>query len=155
MGQMTGDLRRALSCAACALTMLIVSDRMARADDREATASRPATITAKPGPPDGFESAGGRRVIIVVTGFHPAKESAVQVVVKATMAGSGEQEIGRFGMFPDQAFTAHDPSQAQRFSLTLPKALESSGPVTLRVYVIPFKGEGKGAAVELGEAEIW
>ena len=154
MGQMTGDLRRALSCAACALILLIVSDRMARADDREATVSRPATITAKPGPPDGRESAGGRRLIIAVRGFRPAKESAVQVVVKAATAGSGEQEIGRFGMFPDQAFNAPDPSQAQRFSLTLPKALQSGGPVTLRVYVVPFKGEGKDASVELGGAEI-
>ncbi|MFO1125563.1 MAG: hypothetical protein U1E25_09960 [Methylocystis sp.] len=154
MGQMAGDIRRALSCAACALTFLIVNDRVAQADDREATVSRPATITAAPGPPDGQESAGGRRLIIAVTGFRPAKESAVQVVVKAMTADSGEQEIGRFGMFPNQAFAAPEPSQAQRFSLTLPKALESSGPVTLRVYVIPFKGEGKGASVELGDAEI-
>jgi hypothetical protein len=50
-----------------------------------------------------------------------------------------EQEIGRFGIFPASAFR---------------KELASGGPIKLNVYLVPSKGEGSGARLEISGAEI-
>ena len=46
------------------------------------------------------------------------------------------------------------PSTLSRWSLQLPKELASGGPVKLNVYLLPTRGEGKGARLEVGGAEI-
>jgi hypothetical protein len=95
------------------------------------------------------------RVIISVTAFRPPHDGAVQAVVKVQRdGGRTEQEIGRFGIFPNAEFKAADPSKAQHFGLPLPKELASGGAVKLNVYLVPFKGEGSGALLEIGGAEI-
>ncbi len=95
------------------------------------------------------------RAIVSVTGLEPPREGGVEVVVKAQDEGSPkEQEIGRFGVFPETAFKARDPSKAKRFGLPLPQELAESKAVTLRVYLVPFRGSGEGALLELGGAEI-
>ncbi len=119
-----------------------------------ATAGSPAVVTATAAPQEGFTSQ-SPRVIVSVTGFEPPREGAVEVVVKAQAEGSqNEQEIGRFAVFPETAFKAPDPSKAKRFGLPLPKELAASKAVTLRVYLVPFRGSGEGARLELGGAEI-
>ena len=108
----------------------------------------------KAAPAEGLTSQ-SPRVIVSVTGFEPPREGGVEVVVKAQAKGSTkEQEIGRFGVFPETAFKAPDPSKAKRFGLPLPPELAASKAVTLRVYLVPFKGNGDGARLELGGAEI-
>jgi hypothetical protein len=92
-------------------------------------------------------------VIISVTAFRPPRDGAIQAVVKAQKDGD-EQEIGRFGIFPNAEFKAADPSKAQRFGLPLPKELARGGAIKLNVYLVPFKGDGSGALMEIGGAEI-
>jgi len=53
-------------------------------------------------------------------------------------------------MFPNAEFKAADPSKAQRFGLPLPKELVSQ----IEWYLVPFKGDGSGALLQIGGAEI-
>jgi hypothetical protein len=78
----------------------------------------------------------------------------VEAVVKAQKDDQTEQEIGRFGIFPNTGFTAADSSGARRFGLPLPKELAGSKALKLDVYLVPFRGSGEGAVLELGGAEI-
>jgi len=95
------------------------------------------------------------RVIISVTAFRPPREGAVQAVVKVQKDGDRtEQESGRFGIFPNAEFKAADPSKAQRFGPPLPKELANTGALKLNVYLVPFKGDGSGALLEIGGAEM-
>jgi hypothetical protein len=148
-----------LSClmgAACAGMVALMSQSSVAAQDSPgvATVAGPAavTATAAPGADQGVASH-SPRVIIRVTAFRPPHDGAVQAVVKAQTDGD-EQEIGRFGIFPNAEFKAADPSKAQRFGLPLPKELASGGAVKLNVYLVPFKGDGSGALLEIGGAEI-
>jgi hypothetical protein len=119
-----------------------------------ATVESPAVVTATAAPQEAFASQ-SPQVIVSVTGFEPPREGGVEVVVKAQAEGSQmEQEIGRFAVFPETAFKAPDPSKAKRFGLPLPKEVAASKAITLRVYLVPFKGSGEGARLELGGAEI-
>lgn len=121
-----------------------------------ATVAGPAVVTAAGASvADQGVASQSARVIISVTGFRPPHDGAVQAVVKVQKDGDRqEQEIGRFGVFPNAEFKAADPSKAQRFGLPLPKDLASGGAVKLHVYLVPFKGDGGGAMLEIGGAEI-
>jgi hypothetical protein len=127
---------------------------LAQNERLSATVENPAVVTAKAAPAEGFTGQ-SPRVIVSVTGFEPPREGGVEVVVKAQAEGSQkEQEIGRFAVFPEATFKAPDPSKAKRFGLPLPQELAASKAVTLRVYLVPFRGSGEGARLELGGAEI-
>jgi hypothetical protein len=127
---------------------------LAQNDRLSATVENPAVVTATAAPAEGLTSP-SPRVIVSVTGFEPPREGGVEVVVKAQSESSPkEQEIGRFAVFPETAFKAPDPSKAKRFGLPLPQVLAASKSVTLRVYLVPFRGSGEGALLELGGAEI-
>jgi hypothetical protein len=142
--------------AGCALMVALAYEGAVAAEDSVpvATVVNPAVITATPAPAaDQGVASQSARVIISVTGFRPPREGAVQAVVKIRRDGT-EQEIGRFGIFPNAEFTAADPSKAQRFGLPLPKELAAGGAIKLNVYLVPFKGEGSGALLKIGGAEI-
>jgi len=154
-----GDRRSAILGAACACMVALMSQSSIAAQDSPpvATVASPAVVTATAAPvaDQGVASQSPTRVIISVTAFRPPQDGAVQAVVKVQRdGGRTEQEIGRFGMFPNAEFKAADPSKAQRFGLPLPKELASGGAVKLKVYLVPFKGEGSGALLEIGGAEI-
>jgi hypothetical protein len=121
-----------------------------------ATVAGPAVVTATGAPvADQGVASQSPRVIISVTAFRPPRDGAVQAVVKVEKDnGRTEQEIGRFGIFPNAEFKAADPSKAQRFGLPLPTELARGGAVKLHVYLVPFKGEGSGALLQIGGAEI-
>ena len=121
-----------------------------------ATVERPAIVTAAavPGPELGPTDQPAR-VIISVMAFTPPRDGVVQGVVRVQKNEAGtEQEIGRFGMFPNAEFRAADPSQAQRFSFPLPRELARGSAVKLKVQIMPLRGDGKGSRLELGSAEI-
>ena len=121
-----------------------------------ATVERPATVTVSTAPGPGLDaSPAGRQVVVSVMGYKPARDGAVQGVVKVQPnEGRTEQEIGRFGIFPNAEFRAADPSQARRFTFPLPPDLARGGPVRLKVEVVPIRGDGKDAQLEIGSAEI-
>jgi hypothetical protein len=146
---LTLGLALAFAAGAC-----IWDSALAQNDRLLATVENPAVVTATAAPAEGFTSQ-SPRVIVSVTGFEPPREGGVQVVVKAQSERSPqEQEIGRFAVFPETAFKAPDQSKAKRFGLPLPQELAASKAVTLRVYLVPFRGSGEGAQLELGVAEI-
>jgi hypothetical protein len=152
-----GDRQSRLMGAGGALVVALMSQSSIAAQDRPpvATVASPAVVTATPAPManQGVASQ-SPRVIISVTAFRPPRDGAVRAVVKVQNGGRTEREIGRFGIFPNAEFKAADPSKAQRFGVPLPKELASGGEVKLHVYLVPFKGEGSGALLEIGRAEI-
>jgi hypothetical protein len=68
----------------------------------------------------------GQGVLTVpVIAFTPSAAGGSEVVVRAAPDGA---EIGRFGIFPNDAFRAASPNQAMRFDLPLTgRALRSDG----------------------------
>jgi hypothetical protein len=129
----------------------------AEGDQLLATVDKPAVVVATPAPlPASAAATRPSRIIVSVTGYRPSQDgSPVAVVVKAQKDGRGaEQEVGRFGITPQAGFNAGGPAKAQRFRLDLPQGLQGDGPVKLNVYLVPSNGDGKGARVEIGSAEI-
>src|SRR6266516_3872325 len=140
---------------ALALAFACLTPFAAEASPLVATVDNPAVIGAAAAAGKHHEPGQSPRVIMSVTGFQPPQDGAVQVVVKAEKDDAGtEQEIGRFGIFPNAEFKATDLSKAQRFGLPLPNELASGGTVKLKVYLVPLRGDGKGARLDLGGAEI-
>jgi hypothetical protein len=128
---------------------------LAQDNSSVATVSNPAVVVAAAAAPDQGIASQSPRAIISVTGFRPPRDGGVEAVVKVQEEdGQTEQEIGRFGIFPNTEFTAADPSNARRFGLPLPKELAGSKALKLHVYLVPFRGSGEGAVLELGGAEI-
>jgi hypothetical protein len=143
---------------ACSLLLMLLSLGAAAAPEQPlATVAQPAVVTATPVAGAAMRAGASPEVVINVTGFQPAQDGPVQAVVKAQRDGK-EREIGRFGIFPHIAFKAADPSQGQSFGIPLPKDLArdlaSGRPVKFNVYLVPANGEGKGARMEIGGAEI-
>ncbi len=142
----------------CAFATLPALLGVATAGDQViATVERPAVITSTSAPVSA--AAGGAaeqsaRLVVSVAGYTPPQDGgAVQVVVKAQQHGSGaEQEVGRFGvMLPTGSMGS---SGVARYGLPLPPELADDGPLKLNVYLIPSQGDGKGARLEVGGAEI-
>jgi hypothetical protein len=133
------------------LALLTPVGVVAQGDQLLATVDKPAVMTVTPAPERVGKPA---QVVIVVTGFQPPQGGTVQAVVKAQQGTETEQEIGRFGMFPNTQFQVTDPAKGQRFGFSLPKEVASGRPVKLKVELVPFRGEGKGATLQLGGAEI-
>ena len=139
-------------------SLVLASVGPASAEDNQliATVDRPAAVTAAAAPgPDAGSADQPARVVVSIMAYKPPRDGVVQGVVKVQRnEGDGEQEIGRFGMFPNAEFRAADPAQAQRFSFPLPRELARGGPVKLKVQVAPLRGDGQGAQLEIGSAEI-
>jgi hypothetical protein len=118
-----------------------------------ATAARPAIVPLER-VADALASAEGPQYVqIAVRGYRPASDGPVEVVVEA-LAGAKSVEIGRFGVFPNVAFTADDPAKVQRFRLTVPTGVRLDPTTRLRVRLVPELGAGKGASIELDSAGL-
>jgi len=143
----------ALALVAAMLTW--VGFASSEGDRPVATVDRPAIVTAARATAlDGIEDQPAR-VVIGVAAFTPPRDGAVQGLVKLLTSGDRtEQEIGRFGLFPNTEFRAADPSRAQRFSFALPKDVGRDRPVQIKVQLVPLRGDGKDARLEIGSAEI-
>src|SRR3712207_1269978 len=115
------DRRNWMTGVGCALALLAPVAAVAAEGDRMlATVEKPAVLTAR----SALGIAEQSRVVIDVTGFKPAQEGSVQAVVRVQKQDGTEQEIGRFGLFPQTEFTS-DAAGAQRYSVPLPRALAS------------------------------
>ena len=140
--------------AGCALTL--VAAFAAEDDQLLATVDRPAILTVEPTKAFGSTVADqpAPRVVVHVTGYKPPQEGGIRGVVKVQKPDGSEQEIGTFGVFPDAAFKA-DSLHARRYGFPLPKEL-ATGPVRLKVEVVPDKprATGVGAQLEIGRAEV-
>lgn len=147
----TGALRRIAALGVLALAIWPISVR-AEQDALLATVNRPATLTVA-GHGDettiASKTATTRpsHVIISITGYRPSDDcTPLEIVVKGRIDDGAELEVGRFGITPDRAFDAAEPSKARRFNLPLPSELATRKPVALSVHLVPVR-EGKSADV--------
>ena len=118
-----------------------------------ATAAKPVTIPLSVTMPSRTALAGGRFVDIAVRGFHPSGSGPVQIVVEAKTRTS-RVEIGRFGIFPERPFVASEATRVQRFSLPVPRGLRLTRASRLVVRIVPGRGTGEGAQVEVESARL-
>ena len=140
---------------ALALVLVTAGGAAAECNPLSATIDRPALIAIAP--PESHESnATGlfSRIVLVVTCYQPAQDgSAVQAVVNVKIADGTEQEVFRFAIYPDTAFRTSDSASSQSFGFSLPDDLLDKSSVHLVVRLMPLRGEGKGASMEIGEAK--
>ena len=134
-----------LSLASCAMGCAWASAQVLR---YTATVGHPALIPLATSPEASPANDTFRYVDITVWRFRPAPSGPVQVTVEAP-SGSSLIEIGRFGIYPEQAFAATDSSQVQRFRLTIPAGLRLNDSSRLKVNIVPTRGSGKDASIEV------
>ena len=146
--------RCATGIAAMLVAMLACLSAATEGNQLIATVEHPATVTVTVAQgPDSIEA--GQYLVVDVTAYTPPRDGAIQGVVTVQKhTDSTEQEIGRFGIFPNTEFSAADPSKVRRYSFPLPRDVLRDGPVKVTIHVVPLRGEGKGARLELGGAEI-
>lgn len=138
-------------CAAATFSMLpVISPVHANEGDMQATVGKPATIAisgaTNPAPADA-----GTRIVVTVNGYEPSKAGPVTTVV-SVHCGDNIQEIGRFGIFPDKAFSVSAGAQPQRFSFPLPDDPACRQPRAITIHLEPQTGDGAGASVNIGDA---
>lgn len=124
---------------------------MAAAEDNDVRASVNAPARVEIAPSRDSSRRGFGRLVITVTGFTPSASGPVEAVVLIP-CGTEEREIGRFGIFPQQSFTAGRNANAQRFGFAVPDACKTPSQVTIRVE--PSAGNGSGAELVIGGAEF-
>jgi hypothetical protein len=117
-----------------------------------ATVDQPLAIPLAPRGEGRPPAAGRRQVIITVVGFQPSTAGSVQAIVSVG-CGESDVEIGRFAVLPQVAFSAADTDRTQRFSLPLGQEV-CRVPRHLTIRLSPNQGDGKGAAMEISEAEL-
>lgn len=135
------------------LALLVASTNPIVAENRMlATVDKPATVPIAHSEPTAGQREEPRHVVVTVIGFQPSPAGPVQAIVEA-QCGSAQVEIGRFGLLPQTAFSSAESHKAQRFSFNIEgstcRQLEN---VTIRL--APSHGDGKGASLEIGGAEL-
>ena len=124
----------------------------AAAQDAMATVKMPAelTVAAPAARADGY-------LDIAVTSFTPPRQGAVSAVVSIVDGDGRKHEVGRFSIFPAEAFVAKTPAEARTFRLDARDALaavKAKGPLKVLVQLTPDDGAGETAdsAVTIGRA---
>jgi hypothetical protein len=141
--------------AGALVALALARAQAAEGDEVLATPDQPAVVTVTRSP--ALESAPGRSpaIYVQVAAYQPPRGGgAVLIAVKAERPGQAEREIGKFGLSLNKPFGTADSPRGQTFRLPLPRDLAGAGPLRLKVYVVPSRGEAAGAKVEIGKAEI-
>src|SRR3569833_1182780 len=125
-----------------------------KAEERmHATLGQPALVTAKrvaAGPLGGLS----RRVVVTIAAFTPPPDTMpVEIVVSATSAGGAMRELGRVSVLPYAAFGVNDTARHMTFAFVLPPGFAGDA-LNLRVSLVPVRGGGQGASLEIGSATI-
>ncbi|NTJ68574.1 hypothetical protein G6M50_24415 [Agrobacterium rhizogenes] len=142
-----------IAICAMAFTMLRIGGPVqASGSDMQATVGKPVTIAiagvAEHAPVDG-----GKRIIMTVNAYEPSKSGPVTIVV-SVRCGEALREIGRFGIFPNEAFSVSRGSNPQRFGFPLPDEPSCRQPQTVEIALEPQTGDGAGASITIGSAGI-
>ncbi|SCB24165.1 hypothetical protein [Rhizobium hainanense] len=136
-----------------AFTMLrIGSPIQASGSDMQATVDKPVTI-AIAGVAERAPGNGGKRIVVTVNAYEPSKSGSVTIVV-SVRCGEVLREIGRFGIFPNEAFSVSRGSNPQRFGFPLPDEPSCRQPQTVEIGLEPQTGDGTGASITIGSAGI-
>jgi hypothetical protein len=92
------------------------------------------------------------QLVIALTSFTPPRDGHAGLNVSLRTIGGRRIELGRVGIFPEQAFSA-SLADAKRFGFALPKGALASNPEVV-VEVTAEGGSGAGARAVVGEARI-
>jgi hypothetical protein len=125
------------------------------AQPRRFTAKRaaPATIPLLLPPGTAAVADATRYIDIIVDNFRPSPTGPVQIVVDA-VTSHGQTEIGRFAIYPERAFVTNERAEPQRFGLAVPPGLRLDRSTRLIVRIVPSRGDGTGAAIEVEPARF-
>lgn len=118
-----------------------------------ATRAAPATIPLLLPPGTAAVASTTRYVDITVDNFRPSPAGPVQIVVDA-VTGPERTEIGRFAIYPERTFITNDRAEPQHFGLAVPAGLRLDESTRLIVRIVPSRGDGTGAAVEVESAKF-
>ncbi len=125
------------------------------AQPRRFTATRAAPATVPLLLPAGTAAVADatRYIDLTVDNFRPSPSGPVQIVVDA-VTGHSRTEIGRFAIYPERTFVTNDRAEPQHFGLTVPPGLRLDRSTRLIVRIVPSRGDGTGATVEVESARF-
>jgi hypothetical protein len=126
-----------------------------KAEERmRATLDQPALVTAKPANTAMLGAAHSRRVVVTIAAFTPPPDKMpVEIVVSASSSGGAAHELGRVAVLPYAAFGAGDTARHKTFAFAIPPELAGDA-LNLSVSLVPVRGGGRGASLEVGGAAI-
>jgi hypothetical protein len=122
--------------------------------DSIAASSLPVTLSTGqtstvPLPPyDAAEEDRAPRLVVTVSGYHPAADAPVAVVV-SLLCGEGEKVLGRFAVMPRMSFSEAEPARAQHFGLSAPNTPECRAARAASVRLEAVAGGGGGASITI------
>jgi hypothetical protein len=88
------------------------------------------------------------RLVVTVSGYRPASDGPVDVVV-SLLCGEGEKVLGRFAVMPRMSFSAAEPARAQHFGLSAPNTPECRAARAATVRLEPAAGQGRDASITI------
>jgi hypothetical protein len=148
------DAKSWLRCiATVCIALLALGSAPAQETQMRATVDAPATVPVLAAPPTLTANRGPSQVVVTVTGYQPSPSGPVQAVVEAR-CGTAQKEIGRFGIMSPTAFSATDTARIQRFSLPLGPDAACKRPDSVTIRLVPSSGDGRGATIEIGSAQL-
>ena len=126
-----------------------------KAEERmHATLGQPALVTAKRVADGALGARASRRVVVTVAAFTPPPDKMpAEIVVSATSAGGAMRELGRVSVLPYAAFGVNDTARHKTFAFALPPGFAGDA-LNLSVSLVPVRGGGQGASLEIGSAAI-
>ncbi|MFW8606769.1 hypothetical protein [Rhizobium beringeri] len=139
-------------CAAAFSVLCVVSPVQANEGNMQATVGKPATIAIS-GASAHLPVDGSARIVVTVNAYEPSKTGPVATVV-SVRCSEGLREIGRFGIFPNEAFSVPGGTKPQRFGFLLPDEPACRQPQTIEISLEPQTGDGAGASITIGGASI-
>lgn len=96
---------------------------------------------------------GTRRLIVTVDTFEASAAGPVTAAV-IVRCGGKDQELGRFGIFPDVSFVTSDQVEPLRFAFDLPSDVACTPIRDVVISLEPGIGGGAGASMTIGSAVI-
>lgn len=136
----------AISVATMSAAAVLVCASLANEDGVRVTVGEPATVRLSEKNEPSSTGAGGRRIVVVVDAFEPSPAGPIAVVV-TMQCGDATEEIGRFGVFPNAAFTSSSRVEPQRFGFDMPDNLACPRPKNVTLRLEPSLGDGSGASM--------
>jgi hypothetical protein len=88
------------------------------------------------------------RLVVTVSGYRPASDGPVDVVV-SLLCGEGEKVLGRFAVMPRMSFSAAEPARTQHFGLSAPNTPECRAARAATVRLEPAAGQGLDASITI------
>ena len=98
------------------------------------------------------------QLVVLASAWQPPKGGGMSFVVRLRPTPgvpTGEVEVGRFGIFPTEAFTALRPTEMRRFGFSMTKALHELGVAHGSMEVVDAAEQSrKGGDADLDQGQL-